>query len=138
MSKNIYPALPVDGNNEPLQNYGPPKASQSVTSGSALVSSVITLTDNTTMIEVGAASGQGGSAILLKWIKTTDTGASVTSGNYDNFIPPNYFRQFAVPLEVTGVTGASVVGANTLNGLYKRVAFIAHGSPAASIYTAQF
>jgi hypothetical protein len=76
--------------------------------------------------------------LLLKWIASGDTGASVTSGNYDNAIPPNYYRQFAVPQEKTGVTGASIVGANVMNGLYKRVAIIAHGAPSASVYLAQY
>ncbi len=73
----------------------------------------------------------------MKWIATSDTQASVTTGNWDNSIPPNYYRSFAVPIEKIGVTG-SIVGSNVLNGLYKRVAFIAHGAPPASVFTAQY
>lgn len=138
MGRNIYSQLPVDGTNEPLQNFASPKTAVSVTSGFGGISSVITLTDNTTTIEVAAISGTGGSGILLKWIAAGDTQASVTAGNFDNSIPPNYYRQFAVPIEKAGVSGASVVGANVMNGLYKRVAFISHGTPPASIFTAQY
>jgi len=137
MGKNIYSQLPVDGTNEPMQNLATPKKAASVTSGYAATSSVITLTDNTTTIEVAAMSGVGGSGLLLRWVPTADTQASVTSGNFDNAIPPNYFRTFAVPQETTGVSG-SIVGANVLNGLYKRVAVIAHGTPPCSVYLAQY
>ncbi len=138
MGKNIYSQLPVDGTNEPLQNYNSPKTAVSVTSGFGGTSSVITLTDNTTTLEVTSISGQGGSGVLLKWIGAGDTTASVTTGNWDNSIPPNYYRQFAVPIEKAGVSGASIVGANVMNGLYKRVAFISHGTPPASVFTAQY
>ncbi len=139
MGRNIYSQLPVDGTNEPLQNFASPKVAVSVMSiGNTSVSSVMTLTDNTTTIEVGVTSGTGGSGVLMKWITGGDTTASVTTGNYDNFIPPNYYRQFAVPIEKQGVSGASIVGANVMNGLYKRVAVISHGTPVASVFVAQY
>ena len=128
--------LPTDQKGNDLQNFPTAKKANAVNAGSALVSSVITLNDNTTTIEVAAMSGAGGSGLLLRWVPTTDTAASVTSSNFDNSVPPNYYRQFVVPIETRG--NNSIVGLNKQNGLYQRVAIIAHGAPAASVYLAEY
>lgn len=83
-------------------------------------SSVQTLTDNTTQVEVTAV----GSGAILRWVPTTDgAGApagSVLSTNFDHFIPVNTTRSFVVPKEGQGTT--SVVGVNIQQGLYRRMA----------------
>lgn len=87
-----------------------------------VVSSLITLTDNTTEIEVAAV----GAAAAIKWIATGDTIGSVitaagTTADFDFVIPPNMMRRFPVPIEKF-VAQTSVVGLNKQYGLYNRVA----------------
>ena len=137
----FYPArLPMDGSGESMQNFGPSKKALARYGSTAAVSSVITLTDNTTVIEVAAMSGAGGSGLAIKWIASGDTQASViatgANADFDNSIPPNYYRQFVVPIEKYGTT--SIVGLNKQNGLYNRVAIVAHGTPTCSVLLAEF
>lgn len=126
--------LPKDsGSNEVLQAYPAPfLALQSRTSESAAVSSVITLTDRTTALEVTAVGGTA----ALKWIATTNTNPSViaaaTGANYDHIIPAGTMRRFVVPQERAGIP--SISGANIMNGLYQRVAYIG----VASVLTSEF
>lgn len=104
------------------------------TSENATASSVVTLSDNTTMIELAAV---GGTAVL-KWIQTSDTTASVISeagtANYDHVIPSGQVRRFVVPQESIGTS--SIVGANKQNGLYNRVAYKTVG--VASVMTTEY
>lgn len=106
-----------------------------ITSENATVSSVITLNDNTTSIEIAAI----GAAAAIKWIATSDTAASVISAagatsNYDHVIASNTVRRFAVPQETRAIT--SIAGANVMNGLYQRVAWKTTG--VGSIMSAEF
>lgn len=85
-------------------------------------SSVVTLNDNTTVIEVAAA----GTAVAIRWVPTTDTTASVVTatgagGNFDDVVPAGTVRVFPIPQERIGTS--SIVGANKANGLYNRVAW---------------
>lgn len=120
MANNIYSKLPrsADGVEYQVSSSSPVPAVARYVAGAG-VSSVITLTDNTTTIEVGAVAGGG---VLLKWIATSDTAASVIGTNFDNFVPADTVKKFAIPQERIGT--ASIVGANVQNGLYKRVAFV--------------
>ena len=99
------------------------------TAATAGVSSVITLNDNTTTLEVVAGVGPA----FLRWVATTDTQASVVANaagaNFDNAIAPNTVRRFAVPIE-NFVAQTSVVGLNKQYGLYNRVALIGTASVA--------
>ncbi len=104
----------------------------------ATASSVITLTDDTTVIEVAATGGAG----FLRWVPSTETAAVAPAGsvisngatsNYDNVIAPNTVRRFAVPIEKF-VAQTSVVGLNVQYGLYKRVALIGAASVASLEY----
>lgn len=103
----------------------------------AAVSSVITLQDNTTILEVTAIGGAG---IAIKWIASTDTQASVVSSganaNFDNIVPANWRQRFVVPIATQGVP--SIVGLNKQNGLYNRVAWIATAAPSSSVFAAEF
>jgi len=103
----------------------PVLALQRFSDENAAVSSVISLTDRTVQIEVAAVGSTG----FLKWIPTTDTQASVVVGavnpNYDHVIPAGTLRRFVVPQETQGVS--SISGANVMNGLYRRVAYMSGG-----------
>jgi len=99
---------------------GPAVAEYYSENGSA--SSVVTLTDNTTVVEVAAV----GTPVAIKWITTTDTTASVVTvagsgSNFDDVVPAGTVRVFPVPQERIGTS--SIVGANKANGLYNRVAW---------------
>lgn len=128
MSVNYTKPLPKDaGSSEVMQDYPSARlALQSRTSENATVSSVVTLNDGTTMMEVTAV----GTAAVIKWIPTTDTAASVISiagatANYDHVIPAGVLRRFVVPQERNAIT--SIAGANVMNGLYARVAYKSTG-----------
>lgn len=99
-------------------------------------SSVITLTDNTTELEVGAIGGGG---VVMRWVPAGDTAASVVASggtaNWDHFIPPYEVRKFAVPKESQGTS--SIVGLNVQNGLYKRVAWVA-ATGSSSVFAAEY
>lgn len=98
-----------------------------------VASSVVTFTDNTTTVEIGAIGGGG---LLIKWIPTTDTTASVTTANFDDFIPSNATRRYAIPVEKAGVP--SIVGANKQNGLYNRVAWISATANPSSVVAMEY
>lgn len=85
-------------------------------------SSVVTLTDNTTVVGVTAVDAP----VFIRWVPTTDTQGSVVAvagatANYDDVIPKNTTRIFPIPRERQGT--ASIVGANKQNGLYNRIAW---------------
>lgn len=132
----IYTApLPTDKNGAPMQEFPTARPALAVNSSeNNTASSVITLNDNATSIEVAAV----GAAAAIKWIGVGAAQTSVISAagtaNYDHIVPPNMMRRFAVPKETQGVT--SIVGANIQNGLYNRVAIKSVG--AASVLTSQY
>lgn len=137
--KNYTAPLAIDKDGSPMQEAPAPKlAVQRIMSENATASSVITMSQDTTKIEIVTV----GTAALLKWIATTDTQASVVgiagaTANYDHAIPPSAKRVFVVPIETGGpYAPSSQVGANVLNGLYKRYAIKTVGI--ASVYTAEF
>lgn len=102
------------------------------------VSSLITLNDNCTIIEVttGGIAGLGNAAI--RWIPAANTNPSVIStagtANFDHAIGAGMTRRFVVPEETIG--SASIVGANKQNGLYNRVAIKNFG--VGSVMTTQY
>src|SRR3990167_3699788 len=117
-----YPKrIPVDQGRSPMQDYPAAVTAQTrFYRDNGAASSVQTLTDNTTQIEVGAV----GSGVILRWVPTSDgAGApagSVLSTNFDHFIPAAQVRKFVVPKESATVN--SVVGVNIQQGLYRRMA----------------
>lgn len=116
-----------DKGGTPMQEFpAPVLALQRYSDEVANVSSVITLTDRTVQLEVAAV----GSPAFLRWIPTSDTQASVvvgvTSPNYDHVIPAGQLRRFVVPQENQGTS--SISGANVMNGLYRRVAYMTSGA----------
>lgn len=117
-----YPKpLPVDTQKTPLQEYPAAVRAQAIYADEdGTASSVVTMTDNTTQIEIAAVGGPA----VMRWVATTDTQASVVSAvsgaNFDHVIPTGMYRKFVVPKERISVT--SLVGVNIREGLFRRVA----------------
>lgn len=127
-----------------MQSYPPNVISfDSWQAENAVASSVISLTPNTTLLEVGAFGGQG---IVIRWIPITETAAAagakasvVASGlgaNFDHWIPPSQYRQFVVPKETQGQVAGGQIG--SVNGLYQRVAWINAGTTASSVIASEY
>ncbi len=118
-----YKYLAKDGAGNHMQDFAIPfVALEEDVSENNVVSSLITLTDNTTELEIATV----GAAAAIKWIGTGDTIGSVVTAagataDYDFIIPPNMLRRFPVPVE-RFVAQTSVVGLNKQYGLYNRVA----------------
>ena len=131
-----YPKQPTDDAGIPIQ--GSPTAHRAIASyGSTnqTTSSVITLNDNTRILEIAAPNG----AVAMRFVGLTDTQASVissgASANFDHIIPSGVTQRFAIPVETQGTS--SVVGFNKQNGLFNRFAWIAAGANA-SVFGAEF
>lgn len=133
---NYAKGIPIGNTNTGMTEFPAPfKAQARYVDENAAASSVITLTDNTTQIEVGTNLAGGA---YLRWVPITETAAvtpfaSVLTTNFDHYIAPGTVRSFVVPKETQGVN--SVVGANIQNGLYRRVATIGAGAISSVITT---
>lgn len=134
-----YKQLPKDGAGNEMQEFPTPfKTIVTRNRDNATVSSVITLSDNTSTIEIIATGGPA----FIRWVPTTETAAVAPAGsvisdgasaNFDNGIASNTVRRFAVPIE-RFVAQASIVGLNKQYGLYQRVAIIGAASVASTEY----
>ena len=118
-----YKKIPVDEMRSPLQEF--PTALEAIQSfgvSNTAASSVVSLADNATNLEVTT----GGNPVAIRWVPTTDTQASVIAvggtANFDHVIAANATRKFAIPQE--GPAVPSIVGAGVKEGLYRRVAWI--------------
>lgn len=132
------------GNNGiPFQDSPPPfKALAVGGSTNQAASSVITLTEDTTAVEV-AVIGTGGA--VMKWVATGDTVGSVfgvtsvgatNAANFDHVVAAATLRRFVIPIEAQQATGySSQMGANRANGLYRRVAILSTGGVSSVILT---
>lgn len=136
MAGRDYSAGKAVGNNHVPQYDSPPpfKAIKQYVSENATASSVITLTDNTTSIEIGT----GGTQAVMRWVLVADgTGAATSviavagaTANLDHTIPANTVRRFIVPIEIQApgfAPNASIVGARVENGLFARLAYKTQG-----------
>lgn len=139
----IYSQQPIDRNGnqiEPEQAVAFPAITQA-TSG-ALVSSMVVLDGRATTVEIATTGGAAG----LKWwgsvIGSDNIHPSMTTSNYDNVIPANWIRRFAIPQSVIGVAtvGSIVGGYGKQNGLYHQFTVIplGAGALATSIFTSQY
>lgn len=134
-----YKQLARDAGNEPMHDFSLPfKAIVTRNRDLATASSVITLNDNTTVVEISA----GGGTAFIRWVPTTETAAVApagsvisdgTSANFDNAIGKDTVRRFVIPIEAM-VRQASIVGLNKQYGLYNRVAIIGNASVASTEY----
>ncbi len=138
---NYAPKQAQDQGNQVIHSSPAPKKAFASYGSTVTVSSVVTLTDNTTMVEIEAAGGNG---VAIRWVPTTETAAvspfasviaSGTTANFDHIVPAGQVRRFVVPQETNGTT--SIVGVNKRVGLYNRVAWIATGS-SASVFGTEF
>ena len=129
---------PIDKNGTPMQDSGFVKpALQRYAPENSSASSVLTLTVNTTAVEVAAVT----TAAVAKWITTSDTTASVISiaggtANFDYVIPLSQVRTFIVPQEGVGTGAQSIAGIGTQLGLYRRLAIKSIG--VGSVLTSEF
>lgn len=141
MALNYAKSLPTDANGHDLQEFAAPyKPIIRYMRNNLTVSSVFTLNDNTTVVEISAV----GTSVAIRWIPVTETSgvspfASVIttlgSENFDHIIPANYYRRFVVPQEVAGVS--SVVGLGVQAGTYRRLAVMS-GAAVSSILVCEF
>jgi hypothetical protein len=126
---NYTKKLPRDETGESMQDFAQPfKAKAQYSKENASISSVISLSHDTTSIEVTT----GGTPAVIRWVATGDTAASVisaaTGANFDNAIPVAWTRRFVVPIESVGLNNVgSAVGINRMAGLYQRVAIKSTG-----------
>jgi len=128
---NYTPGVPIGNNGAPMTSQvAPIPAVNRYSSENASASSVISLTSITSAIEIAAVGGPA----VVRWIKTSDTQASVVSAasgaNFDHVIPTGTFRRFVVPIEVNPTTNNATgsLGTNPANGLYQRVAYKSIGT----------
>ena len=133
---NYAPQLGLDKNTHPIQNAPPPASVLAIrTRENASASSVISVTHDTTMIEIAAVGGPAG----MRWVRTGDTTGSVVTAasgaNYSHVVSTGTVRQFVIPIEATGSGGASVQGVNRAEGLYQRVATISAGAASSVLLT---
>lgn len=140
MSRNYPKGQPIGDSQSPIYMSPPAiKAIAQYVGENATTSSVLTLTQNTTAIEITA----GATPVVMRWVATTDTQASVVAiagatSNFDHAIPANTFRRFVVPIEsqVNVAGSSSMMGDNRANGLYQRVAVKTQGI--ASVLTTEY
>jgi hypothetical protein len=143
MAMNYSKGKALGNNQIPQFDVPPPvKALASRGSTNQVASSVITLTEDTTAIEV-ATAGAGG--VVMKWITTGDTSGSVFGissvgatfpPNFDHAVPVAEVRRFVVPIESQTSQGyGSMMGANRENGLYRRVAVVSTGGTSSVMVT---
>lgn len=136
--------IPLDKGRTPLQEFPAPIVAKARYDGeNASASSVISLTHDTTSLEVAAVGGPA----AIKWIATSDTtssvytsstiaGAAASSINFDHVVGTGTVRRFVIPKETVNVPINSVVGVNRREGLYQRVAIKSVGI--ASVLTIEF
>lgn len=130
MALNYSKGQPVGDNGVPqFDAPAPVRALEQYTYENGTTSSVISLTDNTTALEIAA----GSAGAVMRWVPVTETAAvspfasviavAGTTANYDHVIAANTVRRFVVPQEVTPNQGtSSMVGDNRAYGLFQRVA----------------
>lgn len=121
--------LATDRSRTPLQEFPAPyKALARYDDEDASVSSVMSLTHDTTVVEVAAVGGPA----VIRWVPTSETAgvspfASVISiagatANFDHVVASGTIRRFVVPKETSNVQAGSAVGVNRQEGLYQRIA----------------
>ena len=133
MSRTYAAGSPMGNNGIPFfgaDSPAPFRSTARYVSENGNTSSVISLTHDTTAIEIGT----GATAAAMRWVTTADTQASVvaiagTTANFDHMIPANTVRRFVVPIEaINNAAGyGSAVGANREFGLFQRVAWKTQG-----------
>ena len=143
MSVNPYPQIPISRTGTDMQNWAVHASVKArYASENASASSVITLTPDTTALEI-IAIGALPTAGAMRWVYSSDGTTAATSvitaagtANFDHVIPNNTVVKLAVPIESLYQAPSSMVGANVQNGLFRRVAIKAIG--VASVLVTEF
>lgn len=141
MASNYAKQQPNDKEGQKMQNYDPAfKAITRYERNNLTVSSIFTLSDDTTIVEVAAV----GTSAAIRWVPVTETAAVtpfasvitlIGSENFDHVVAKDTVRQFVVPRESQGVP--SIVGINKQAGLYNRIAVIS-AAAVSSVLLAEF
>lgn len=141
MSTNYAKQLPRDKSGELMQEYYPPfKALAQNMRNNLTVSSVFTLNDSTSVVEIAA----NGSPVAMRWVPVTETAGTspfasvittIGTENFDHIIAKDTVKQFVVPIETQGTS--SVVGINKQAGLYNRIAVMS-GAAVSSVMVSEF
>jgi len=120
MARDYAAPSPVDRLGNPLQTLPANVPAINVTTSGTLLSSVITLDDNATRVEV-AATGSG--AVAIKWFGSVVGNPSVTVANLDHVVPAQTVRLFVIPPSIRGqaASGSIIGGYGAINGLYKQI-----------------
>lgn len=129
---NYAREVPLAKNEKQFDGAPPAFTSNQASSLAPSASSVIGLSDKTTLIELtcfAQSAGQG--AILGRW-----GASSVTSTAFDFVVPVGSQRQFVVPVSIAGIQ--SVAGANVANGLYSQIALKNANSTIASVLLVEY
>lgn len=140
---NYAKSLARDVNGNEIQGHPAPYVSlASYERDNSIVSSIISLTPNSTIVEIGA---YGGTGLAIRWVPLTETasvaprGSVIASGltaNFDHTIPSGTIRRFIIPKETQGQLAGGQIG--SVNGLYQRLAFINASSSGSSILASEF
>ena len=138
---NYAKELPLDKNNYPA-SLVPAKLSNQSQAGNPTASSVLTLTANTTVVNVMAIAGlNGAGGILGKWVtaaQVTSGASSVTATNYDFMVNSGQNLSFVVPVSTSGTGSQSVQGINPTLGLFPAVSLKAATAQSTSVFTAEY
>lgn len=128
MSQNYAKQQAMDRGGQVFQEFTMPfKALAQNERNNLTVSSVFTLHDNCTVVEVGAV----GAPAAIRWIPATETAAVtpfasvitlIGSENFDAMVSKDTVRHFVVPVETQGIS--SIVGMGVQAGTYRRLAII--------------
>ena len=137
MALNYASALPVDERGATMQGYPPAAIAQATTVAVTNISSIITLNNNSTDIEILAPN----TAVAIKWIgvnaaQTSVIASSLGTSNFDNTIPAASYRRFVIPRETQGIAGPALAG--SVHGLYQRLAVVPINGGVASILVTEF
>ena len=140
---NYAKLLPRDIGGAAMQQFATPlQAVAQIVSTNAVASSIWSLSQHTTIIEIGT---QGAAGACIRWVAATENAsvagyhgsviASMPGANFDHYIPPNTVRRFVIPKETQGVYAG---GIGSINGLYQKVAWVNAGATAGSIIASEF
>lgn len=139
---SAYQKIPLDVNRTAMQNFtGVASLLAVYSSENAAVSSVITLTQDTSSIEISAVGGPA----VMRWVRNDSGSGAPTSvvsaasgANFDHVIPSGDVKKFVVPNDqsLPPVQAGSVQGTNRQYGLMRRVAYKSVG--VASIMVNEF
>ncbi len=137
MSLNYATPLPKDDGSTSMQEFPSPVIALATTNAVANISSIVSFNDNATSIEIMATP----LAAAIKWIgvgaaQTSVISSYAASANYDHIIPAGVVRRFVIPRETQGIAGPAP--ANSIHGLYQRMAVVPIVGAVSSILVTQY